>query len=527
MVKRAFRIGLFFLATNCFSATSAYKGQVVTAFQGNGSWAVNVSSISGSTLSAGNYIPARLTDGTGYIKTEEWQGLRYLGASINQDVHASTSNSTTSPLNSGATWTGNAESSLFVAGIQVNARMDSHGTLYVDQSNDGTNWDTSYSYVVSSGTGLARTVQATASFFRVRLKNDGATNATYTRVQTALCPIVEALPPSLTEYGNLSVGVKEAFYDATTESYGRITPMNRLVVAEPKRLVGVGFSSGPLDTSFWTSTNTVNATTTTTSGVLTMTSAALAQSTSTVYSVRIARYLSGTNNNARFIARTGDLGASGNRRLWGVATKDGREGYFFDLTGTVLGVTTRKDNVDNRVIEFNGQYGQSYPTLTNIHTYEIAWTNSKVMFMIDGKLLHVTKGQTAPLSQTQNFGIYLQNGNDITGTTSTTLEVRTSSIYRMGSAEDSPAYYHKAAGATTITLKSSPGTFKKMVMNGVGAANSNNCTLYDSTGAGGAVIAIFTMTTAMFGSWDYSLDFYNGITIVCEANTPDMTFVFE
>ena len=127
-----------------------------------------------------------------------------------QNVTASTVNSSTANLLAGATFTGKTESTLGIAGIQCSIKTDQNGTLYVDQSPDGINWDIVDAYTVLAGTGFATTTQAVNSYYRVRFTNNGGSATTYLRMQTALCPIVEALPRSLNANGNLRVAINEA-----------------------------------------------------------------------------------------------------------------------------------------------------------------------------------------------------------------------------------------------------------------------------------------------------------------------------
>ena len=67
-----------------------------------------------------------------------------------------------------------------------------------------------------------------------------------------MCPIVEALPRSLSEEGNLKVGVYE-IEDKVGNKVG-ITPTHELRVATHIRLVGSNFGT-VFDTNFWTKTN--------------------------------------------------------------------------------------------------------------------------------------------------------------------------------------------------------------------------------------------------------------------------------
>lgn len=122
-----------------------------------------------------------------------------------QEVQVSTLNSSSSTITAGSTWNGTKESTLGVAGIQVNTYMNKKHTVTVYQSMDGNNWDISDSHPVPSGYGVSRTVQATAAYYYVSVHNDTAADATVVRIQTCLCPIVEAMPRSLTTGGNLKV----------------------------------------------------------------------------------------------------------------------------------------------------------------------------------------------------------------------------------------------------------------------------------------------------------------------------------
>jgi hypothetical protein len=125
--------------------------------------------------------------------------------SLMQNVMTSIYNNSTANLAAGASFTGIAESTLGVAGIQVNCKSSQPILVQVQQSPDGTNWDISDDQVFMAGEGDGRTYQAVASFFRVIATNQGNATTTYLRLQVALCPIVEAVPRSLTPHGKLKL----------------------------------------------------------------------------------------------------------------------------------------------------------------------------------------------------------------------------------------------------------------------------------------------------------------------------------
>lgn len=496
------------------------SGSTNTVYQEQHStWSFNLSSVNGSSPSITNPIPVRLTNGNSYISTFQNGNDRYLDVGIKQEVVASTTNITSSNLNALAQYVGGAESTLGINAIQVNAIADQPLSIFVQQSSDSINWDITDKFLVKTGTGSAFTVQATGSYYRVIVRNQGSATTTYLRMSVALCPIVEALPRALTNEGNLKTAIVEPFYDSTTDSFARITPMSRMVVAEPKRLAGVAFSTGAsgLDPTFWISTNSMSGSTSTVGGQLTLRTGTVANSSSTVRSFRVARYISGTNNNGRFVVRFPDTGAANNRRLFGVG--DESNGFFFDLNGTEFGVISRKDGVDTKVTVFNGWYGQEYPSLTSARTYEISYTNSRAIFMINGRLLHSMSGASTTLSSTLHFPLYARNENSNGGTSDLSLEIRNMSIYRMGSSESNGIYRNKPSGALTTTLKQGLGTLKSVT---IGTAGNGTCSIQDGLN----VISLIN-SNAFTGQIVYNIDFYTNLNVVCGAGSGDFTFVFD
>ncbi len=122
---------------------------------------------------------------------------------MQQNVQGSVANSSTANLAAGGSFTGAAESTLGVAALQVNLASDQPCLISIQQSPDGTNWDVVDEWLVLAGVGDSRTFQATASFFRLVCQNIGNATTTYLRLQTALCPTVEAVPRALTPGGKL------------------------------------------------------------------------------------------------------------------------------------------------------------------------------------------------------------------------------------------------------------------------------------------------------------------------------------
>lgn len=103
-------------------------------------------------------------------------------------IDYSTSNTTTTPLASGATYTGTGE----VAphdGVTVSCKTDNPGTLYFDFSPDGTNWDAfpSSGFRVAADIHEYHTGKVNGRYFRVRLVNDSGAQS-YLRLYTYFGP---------------------------------------------------------------------------------------------------------------------------------------------------------------------------------------------------------------------------------------------------------------------------------------------------------------------------------------------------
>ena len=97
----------------------------------------------------------------------------------------STLNSTTTALDAAETWTGEAEYAYSHDSVVVACKTDAAGTLYIDFSTDGTNWDSTLTYIVDAGINEVHRLTITREYFRVRYVN-GASAQTYLRLETML-----------------------------------------------------------------------------------------------------------------------------------------------------------------------------------------------------------------------------------------------------------------------------------------------------------------------------------------------------
>lgn len=103
-------------------------------------------------------------------------------------IFQSTSNTTTTPLASAATYTGTGEVAP-ADGVAVSCKTDNSGTLYFDFSPDGTNWDAfpSNGFDVVANVHEYHTAKVNGRYFRVRLVNDAGAQS-FLRLYTYFGP---------------------------------------------------------------------------------------------------------------------------------------------------------------------------------------------------------------------------------------------------------------------------------------------------------------------------------------------------
>jgi hypothetical protein len=141
--------------------------------------------------------------GTKIETIETVDGYITISTNIIQNVVTAALNSSTENLGPGATFTGQAENTYGVAGIQVNIFCDQPVRIYVEQSIDSVNWDIEDKYDRAANVGDGRTIQAVGAWFRVVILNLGPIATTKFRLMSVLCPIVEAVPRTTTPAGAL------------------------------------------------------------------------------------------------------------------------------------------------------------------------------------------------------------------------------------------------------------------------------------------------------------------------------------
>lgn len=455
-------------------------------------------------------------------------------AEFKQNALVSTLNSSDANILAGATWTGSAEDTLGVAGIQVNIKSDQNISVSIEQSMNGVDFyivDT-FRYYYTIG-GDSWTTQATAAYYRVQATNlNPAVATTVFHLQSILCPIVEAVPRALDENTHaLKVCVEQVDGQFGYPSF--ISPMGATKTASIVRLVGSSFSDGVFDLNFWTTGTPVgSATVTQTAGEITLATGGTANSSITVNSLRVARYTIGIPNYVRTIV-TLPATTGANIRRWGAF--DSSSGYFFSYDGTTLRVGSRKAPAADVVVAsgaFNGAQGATYTVSSVATLYEIYYTNRAAYFMVNGVLLHTLSADAATLVNTIHLKVGIEMTNTGGNTNNNTLLCRSASIGRMGEMLTQPTSA-RISTLTTVTLKYGPGNLHSILFGKLGA-NSNTITLYDGLGGAGTILWSALMNkNAQASDIPVSVDFKGlpfstGLSVVTATGTAsDLTVVYE
>jgi hypothetical protein len=308
------------------------------------------------------------------------------------------------------------------------------------------------------------------------------------------------------------------------DQYGfvsELTPMDEVRVVTPVRLVGSTFVGTTLDTNFWVAEQLSGATVTQVSGSIAFATSGVANSWASLRSVRLARYVGSSSNRYRAQVQLGDTGTTNNTRKWGAFTTT--DGAYFKIVNTTVSVCTLRFGVETAVASASWNGSTTVPTLTNVNTYEIYWTNAKVYFVIGGVLVHTVSASTATWTTTTTLPLRTENYNTAGSTTAVRMEVRVATITRLGNLETEPKYYHFTS-ANTYIMKYGPGKLHHVTLNN---AAGTLITIYDNVSAAGDTIAIInTPAQANPVTLQYGIAFNSGLTVV-STGTWDATVVYE
>ena len=477
----------------------------------NVSGSVTVSDITGGKIAlvneAGDYIETGL----------DAEGDLHLSVGMIQEILSSSKNTTTDNLNAGETFTGDADETFGVNGIQVYLFADQDCTITIEQSIDAINWDVQDSWECLANHACTQTIQSVAPYYRAKLTNNGTSATTALRFATGMTPVINPLPRKLTDDDRLSTESTLTGKE-NTDRHVWVTPTNALNTVETVRLVGTNFDGTTKDTNFWTETVTNGGTVTQAGGEIELDTNTTANATTKYSSVRSARFVSSSPLKFQGSIKIVTAPTINNQRRFGAYTST--DGFFFLIDGTTFKIGYRKGGVDTPVSNgsFNGNYGPTWTVdVTGYHRFEIEWGPKGIFFYIDGKLLH--KDGQGHRSNFLTLPITIENNNINGQDANIALDALACAIVRYGNLLTSPTYKYLGANATYV-LKYGAGILQKII----NLDNAGDVTVYDNTSATGTQIAVID-TAKTLGTLNFGAPFSTGLTIV--VNGAKITVIYE
>jgi len=461
---------------------------------------------------------------------EEADGGHHLGVSITQAAISDPNNSSDVNLDASGSYTfiGTATSTLGVVGLQWSLKTDQNATIYIEQSPDGTEWDISYSYdYITSRGGQGETIQATQSYWRIRVVLTGTVDTTYFRLQGVLCPIATPLPSSLSADSRLKVETT-IVGQQNPERHAWINSLGDQMIAPRYRIAGTAFDGTSKDTMFWSETGTLNSGSVTNEGGYISLKTSVASNGIAVYSsVRKARFVAGSPTSFTAAASFHTTLTEDNVRR--IGAYDDNEGFFFELDGSTFSVGSRTGGIDTPISSgsFNGSMGNRFtPTAGTVYKFDIEYLPVGVFWYINNTLLH--KSVTPYLVKTLTLGIRAECIND-GSTTDVAFRVLGMFIARLGQLNTAPASYYFASGQTAgVNLKTGAGNVHSMVFGS--AANNAVVTLIDNTSGSLPVLWEYDATGALAVPIDVNfsgMPFYTGLRLIVKTGNASFTTIYE
>jgi hypothetical protein len=301
------------------------------------------------------------------------------------------------------------------------------------------------------------------------------------------------------------------------------TPQGEHRAITPFRLIGSQFSGTTTDTNFWTVNTGTGGSATQANQLLTIANGTTDGNDVSITSVRTARYVGGSTNRFRANMIFGDTGAVGNTRRFGAYNTT--DGFFFELSGTTFRLGIRKASGDTTIAQASWSTGETFTVDTNMHTFEIYWTNKSVWFSIDDELVHKASATTAPLVGSINLPITMETINGAGVTTSYQLKTTNMVIHRLGTERTQPTSKYIAGASAGTICKYSAGIVQQVIF--FAGSNGNGIELYDNTAASGTPILKFNSQSNIVTQMPINLPFFTGLTVVTTGSSSYCTIIYE
>lgn len=235
-----------------------------------------------------------------------------------------------------------------------------------------------------------------------------------------------------------------ALLDPETLNSAFVTPLRSIEVSNRNTIVSDSLANG-IDPGTWltTAANGGTATVPSNSGNASLETSANANGSVQIVSVLNARFQSGYSYIFQSAVKCGDTGVTNNTRRWGAFTVSSatpgvpQNGYYFELNGTTLNAVSVKAGVATAVASTSWSRGSYTADVTNFHRYEIVYQGNFAAFLIDGSVKHVLSGAGVSSARTAvlDFNVCYQNVNTASAATNQTMQIRGSSLNKVGHAD--------------------------------------------------------------------------------------------
>ena len=267
-------------------------------------------------------------------------------------------NSSITPLNDGATFTGTGELNHY-SDVFVVCKTDQSGILYFDFSVDGTNWETfpSAGFTVTAGIQEAHKAVKASRYFRVRMTNNSGSNQTYLRLYTYYGSFDQLNAPltntpssdsdSITTK-SVIIGQTDAgqFNFVGTDENGNLkvainnpkTAFGEILMGELTPVAQISFEYlSTLNSQLVTSAVTGTGAVTAASSLLSVATGASASSSAQLISRRYAKYRAGQGVLGRFTMLF-TTGVANSKQYAGLGNSALTDGFCFGYSGDTFGI---------------------------------------------------------------------------------------------------------------------------------------------------------------------------------------------
>jgi hypothetical protein len=173
---------------------------------------------------------------------------------------------------------------------------------------------------------------------------------------------------------------------------------------------------------------------------------------------------------------------------------------------------------------------KAYIMDTNYHTFEIYYTNRRVMFVIDDEPIHTITATTSSLTDTRHFRAFIDSKNTGVGTAVVSKSM-VLTINRYGSPTSQPKTYFKQGVTAGVLLKSGVGSLHSIIISGV--ANNSVITIYDGLSTAGTILWTSGAMTNQTVPFDLSFNgsgpsqFENGLFLVVSGAASNVFVKYE